>query len=216
MYNCHYQFKVSLSTICGDSQKWGLYVCPPFSFKEHDLMLCHFSLAALKGIMPSLHNQCRYLSVGRSILHQNARPMALHSNMRATCPFHSPISVGWPCLPWPSSVNGSIPLLVHYLPASMGIRCHPSALHMCSSRGLQPNHFTCGLHPSSVDAPVDVHDPSHNFPFFHPREALLVGCQVTALPCFSCGVLSSSPPKEVVLHGVGLVHLSHVWWLPIH
>ena len=89
-------------------------------------------------------------------------------------------------------------------------RGHPSALHMCSSGGLQPNHFTCGLHPSSVDAPVDVHDPSHNFLFFHPREALLVGHWVTTLPSFSCGILSSSPPKGVVLHGVGLAHLSCV------
>ena len=91
-----------------------------------------------------------------------------------------------------------------------GYRRHPSALHTCSSRGLQPIRFTCGLHPSSVDAPVDVHGPSCNFPFFHPREALLVGHRVIALPFFSCGDLSSSPPKEVVLHGVGLVHLSHV------
>ena len=88
-----------------------------------------------------------------------------------------------------------------------GYRHHPSALHMCSFQGLQPNHFTCGLHPSSVDAPVDIHGISHNFPFFHPREALLVGCGVTTLPSFSCGIFFSSPPTEVVLHRVGLVHL---------
>ena len=98
---------------------------PPFSFKEHDLMLFCFSLAALKGIMPSLHNWCRYLSVGRSIPHQSGKPMALHSNMWATCPFHSPISFGWPCLPWPSSGSASTPLMVHYLPASMGIDIIP-------------------------------------------------------------------------------------------
>ena len=80
----------------------------------------------------------------------------------------------------------------------------PSALHTCSFQGLQPIHFTCGLHPSSVDAPVDVHGPSHNFLFFHPREALLVGCWVIALPSFSCGILLLSPLKEVVLCGVGL------------
>ena len=95
-------------------------------------------------------------------------------------------------------------------------RCRPSALCMCSSRVQQPNHLTCGLHPSSVDAPVDVHDPSHNFPFFHPWEALLVGRWVTTLPFCSCGIIISSPPKEVVLQGVGLVHLYHVWWSPIH
>ena len=53
-------------------------------------------------------------------------------------------------------------------------------------------------------------------PIFHPREALLVGHQVTTLPFSSCGVLFLSPVTEVVLHRVGLVHLSHVWWLPIH
>ena len=53
-------------------------------------------------------------------------------------------------------------------------------------------------------------------PIFPPREALLVGCWVTVLPLFSCGVLFSSPLTEVVLHGAGLVHLSRVWWLPIH
>ena len=68
----------------------------------------------------------------------------------------------------------------------------------------------CGLHPSSVDTLVDAHDPICNFLFFHPREALLVGHQVTALPSFPCGVLSSSPPEEIFLHGVGLVQLSHV------
>ena len=136
---------------------------------------------------------------------------ALQSDMGVTYPYHSLHYVFiWPCLPCPSSVSGSIPLLVHYLPASMGYRCHPSALHMCSFQGLQLNHFTCGLHPSSVDAPVDVYNPSCNFRFFHPREVLLVGCWVTALPSFSCGILSSSPPMEVVLHGVGLVNLSCV------
>ena len=54
------------------------------------------------------------------------------------------------------------------LPVSMGYRHHPSALHTCSFQGLQPNHFTCGLHPSSVDTPVDIHDASHNFPFSTP------------------------------------------------
>ena len=71
-------------------------------------------------------------------------------------------------------------------------------LDVCSQITL-PVVFT----KSSVDAPVDIHDPSHNFPFFYPWEASLVGHQVTALPSCSCGVISSSPPKEVVLQGVG-------------
>ena len=70
--------------------------------------------------------------------------------------------------------------------------------------------FTCGLHPSSVDAPVDIHGRSCNFPFICPREALLVGCQVTALPLFSCDIHFIPPLTEVVLHGVGLVLLSCV------
>ena len=106
-------------------------------------------------------------------------------DMGVTYPFHSPHFV-WPCLPWPSSMIGDIPLGVHYLPASMGIDVIPSALCTCSFWGLQPHHITCGLHPSSVDAMVDVHGRSCNFPFFHPREALLVGHQVTALPLSSC------------------------------
>ena len=88
-------------------------------------------------------------------------------------------------------------------------RHHPSALCMCPFQGPQLNHFTCGLHPSSVDALVDLHSPIHNL-FFYPREALLVGCRETALPSFSCGFLLLSPPTEVVLHAVGLVHLSLV------
>ena len=67
-----------------------MYTAPPFSFEEHDLLLCCFCLAALKGIKPSLQIRCRYLLVGRSILHWSGRPMALHPNMWAACPFYSP------------------------------------------------------------------------------------------------------------------------------
>ena len=105
---------------------------------------------------------------------------------------------------WLHSSLGSLSASVN------GYRCCPSALHMCSFQSLLPYHLTCGCHLSSVDAVVDVHGISHNFSFFHPREALLVGHQVTTLPFFSCGILFSSPLTEVVLHGVALVHLSHV------
>ena len=59
-------------------------------------MLCYFNLAALEGSRPSLQNQCRYLSVGGSILHCSGRPLALHPNPWAACLFHSPLfdSVG--------------------------------------------------------------------------------------------------------------------------
>ena len=94
MYNCHYQFEVSITAICVDREKVGYFLgvsmYPPFSFKEHDLVLHHFNLAALKGTVPSLHNWCRYLSEGRSIPHRSGGPMAVHPNMWATCPFHSP------------------------------------------------------------------------------------------------------------------------------
>ena len=178
------------------------------------LVGCHFCLVALKGIKPSLHSQCRYLSVGRSISHWRGRPCTLHPNMGCfpvSLPLHL---VGLAC-------HDPVQWVVHSsfgsLSASInGYRRLPSALCMCSSRGLQPNHLTCGLHPSSVDAPVDVHDPSCNFPFFHPWEAFVIGHWVITMPSCSCGIIFSSPHREIVLQGVGLVHLSHVWWLPIH
>ena len=127
--------------------------------------------------------------MGRSILHQRGRQTLLFFLTWGSLTHFTPPFFVWPCLPWPSSVIGHIPLGVHYLPASMGIDVIPSTLHMHSFWGLQPHHITCGLHLSSVDALVDVHSRSHNFPFFHPREALLVGHQVTALPLSSCGIL---------------------------
>ena len=112
----------------------------------------------------------------------------LLSDMGVNFPFHCPHFL-WPCLKWPSSMIGCIPVGVHYPPASTGIDIIPAALCMCSFQSLQPSHITCGLHPSSVDTLVDVHGRSCNFPFFHPREALLVGHQVTTLPLSSCGIL---------------------------
>ena len=106
-------------------------------------------------------------------------------------------------------MSGHIHCGVHYLLSSVCIDVIPSALHTCSFQGLQPHHVTYGLHPSSVDALVDIHGRSCNFPFIHPREALLVGPWATTLPLFSCGINFLSPPAEVVLCGVGLVHLSH-------
>ena len=178
---------------------------------------CWFWFTHLKGTIPLLYNRCRYLWGGRSIPCQSGRLFHLfHSNMGATYPFNPPFYF-YLALPavtqfseWQHSSSGPLSASIN------GYRCLPSALCMCSFQGPQPSHFTCGLHPSSVDALVDVHSPSCNFPFFHPREALLVGHRVTTLPSCSCGVLLSSPPMEVVLHGVGLVHLSRVWWLPIH
>ena len=131
IYNCHYQFKVCVPTIHGDSQKWGIsqgsmYTPPPFVLSSMTLCTAIYSLAAWKGIMPPFFNWCRYLSVGRSILHQCGRPIGLSLQHIGYLPVSlPPISFIWPCLPWPSSVSGSIPLLVHYPPVSMGIDVIP-------------------------------------------------------------------------------------------
>ena len=158
------------------------------------------------------------LMVGGSIPCQRGRQVLsfVPLDMGVTYPLHSPLVFDWPCLLWPSSMSGCIHCWVHYLPASMGSNITPSALCTCSFQGLQPHHITCGLHPSSVDSLVDIHGRSCNFLFIHSREALLVGHQVTTLPLFSCGIYFLPPLTEVVLCGVGLVHLSRVWWLPIH
>ena len=144
-----------------------------------------------------------------SILHQCGKPFVLHSDTGLLTHFTPPflilvLSAMTQFGEWQPSSVGSLSTSIN------GYRRRPSALHTCSSGVQQPNHLTCGLHPSSVDALVDIHDPSHNFPFFHLWEALLVGHWVSALPFCSCGIITSSPPKEVVLRGVGLVHLYHV------
>ena len=131
-----------------------------------------------------------------------------------TYPFHSPLFV-WPCQLWLSIVIGCILLGFIICQHQWALKPFPLP-HMCSFWGPQPHHLTQGLHPSSVDAPVDVHGRSCNFPLIHPRKAFLVGHWVTTLPLFSCDINFLSPLVEVVLHGVGLVHLSHAWWMPIH
>ena len=79
-----------------------------------------------------------------------------------------------------------------------------------------PLHITLSLHLSSVDAPADVHGRSHSFPLIHPRVVCLVWCWVIARPLLSCDIYFLSLPLGVGLTGVGLVHLSHVWWTPTH
>ena len=108
MYNCHYQFGVSLTAISIDRQMNAFSgVCmntPPFfkGAQPHALSFlvgCHFCLAALKGLKPSFHSWCRYLlKVGRSISHWSGRPLTLHPDMGAAFPFHSPLCfVGLAC-----------------------------------------------------------------------------------------------------------------------
>ena len=72
------------------------------------------------------------------------------------------------------------------------------------------------LHPSSVDAPVDIHRRSHNFPFIHSREVFLSWHWVITRPLSSCGIVLLSLPPGAGLTGVGLGHLSHAWQTPMH
>ena len=157
--------------------------------EEHVLVLWLLILVtSLEGMMLPLYRQQGSLFRWVGAFHiREVDYIVILSDTGITYQFHSPHFV-WPCLPWSSSVIGHIPLGAHYLPASTGIDIIPSALHTCSFQGLQPHHITCGLHPSSVDTLVDVNGRSHNFLFFHPREVLLVGHWVTALPLSSYGI----------------------------
>ena len=113
----------------------------------------------------------RYLWIGGSIPHQSCKLFHLPLQHRGYLPISLPpyFYLALPALTqfseWQHSSSGSLSASIN------GYRCCSSALHMCSFWGLQPNHFIYGLHPSSVDALVDIHSLSHNFPFFHPRVA---------------------------------------------
>ena len=167
-------------------------------------MLCYLgsmvSLAcsAVSGdFSPSLYSWCRLLLVGGSISCQSERPQVIHLDTGLLTCFTPPTLLALPAMTqsseWQSSSFGPLSAGIN------GYRRHPSALHTYSSRGQQPKHFTWSLHSSSVDALIDVHDPSCNFLHFHPWEAFLVGHQVTGLPFCSCGIIPASPPQGVAL-----------------
>ena len=146
--------------------------------------------------------------MGGSILHQGGRLTLSFLLTRGVLTCFTPLPF---CLALPTMnqfSDWSYTLGVHYSSASMGLEIIPSASYTCSFQGPWPHHLTQGLHPSSVDALVDIHSRSHNFLLIHPREAFLVGHWVTALPLFSWDIIFLSPLVEVVLCGVGLVHLS--------
>ena len=84
----------------------------------------------------------------------------------------------------------------------------------CQGRHPWPLHITWNLHPSSVDALVDIHRRSHSFSFIHPRGVFLAWHWVITRPLSSCGIVLLSLPLGVGLTGVGLVHLSHTWQIP--
>ena len=155
--------------------------------------------------------------MGGSILHQRGRQVLSFLLTWGVLTHFTPPLFFWPCLLWPSSMSGHIHCGVHYPLASMGIDVIPSNLCTCSFQGLQSHHVTWGLHPSSVDAPVDIHGRSCNFPFFYPREALLVGHQVTALPLILlwCPLHFTSYRGSLAWGGTG-TPVPCLWWLPIH
>ena len=124
-----------------------VYVYLPPSFWEHDLMLCYLGsmfdmvrLVVLEGLQPSPLVWCRFLSVGGSISHRRSRPSVLHFDTGLLTRFTPPSLLALPAVTqfseWQLPSIGS---------PSAGInryRCRPSALRMCSSRGLEPKHFT--------------------------------------------------------------------------
>ena len=129
-------------------------------------------------------------------------------------------------------MSGHIPPGIQYLPVSTGIDVVPSALHMCSFLGLQPNHFTYGIHPSSVDALVDIHGIRHNFPFFPPQGSFTgrsLGDHLTAFllwhPLFitsdrgslAWGGAGTPAPFMMAAHTQGMpisdaIRKSQFWW----
>ena len=125
-------------------------------------------------------------------------------------------------LPWPSSMisHGGHP--VCYLMASMGWDVYPftkpmlSSWPFCQWRHPCLLHITWNLHPSSVDALVDIHRRSCSFPLIHPREVFPAWCSVITTPSSSCGIILLSLPPGVGLAGEGLVHLSHTWCTSTH
>ena len=80
---------------------------------------------------------------------------------------------------------------------------YPSAKCMWSCRHPLPLHITWSLHPSSMDAVVDIHGRSHNFLLIHTREVLLAWCWSVTIPLSSSGVLLLSLPLGVGLTGGG-------------
>ena len=76
--------------------------------------------------------------------------------------------------------SSSVGCGVHHPMASVGSDVIPLVKCTCSFQCLHPLHITLSLHPSSVDAPADVHSRSCNFLLIHPREVLLAGQWVTA------------------------------------
>ena len=119
-------------------------------------------------------------------------------------------------LPWLSSMSRCSSCPICYLMASSGWDIYPFTKSTWSCRLSCPLHITWSLHPSSVDALVDVHRRSHSFPLIHPMEAFLAWCRVNTRPLSSCGIFLLSLSLGVGLTGEGLVYLSCAWWTSTH
>ena len=114
-------------------------------------------------------------------------------------------------LPWLSSMSSHGSHLGSYLMASMGYDIYPSIKCTWSCGHPCPLHITWSLHLSFVDASVNIHGRSHNFPSIHPREVFLAWCWLIARPLSYHGIVSLSLPLGVGLTEVGMVHLFHTW-----
>ena len=122
--------------------------------------------------------------------------------MGVTYPFHSPhLCLALPTMTqfcdWSHSSWGSLSASIN------GHQCHNLCLmYMFLLRSAATSHY---LRSSPILSGWSSRHPQQKpqLPILHPREALLVGHWVTALPLSSSGILFLSPLAEVVLHGVG-------------
>ena len=186
-------------------------MCYPPSYKGTSSCIgSQFWFGSLKDMMPLHYNQCGYLFGWVEAFHvREVDYFVLHSEMGVTYPFHSLLfCLALPTVTqfsdWSHSSLGSLTTSIN------GYRCHSLCITYMSLLKFAARSLYLWSSPIFSGCSIDVHGISCIILFFHTREALLVGHWVTALPLFSCGILFSSPLLEVVLHGVGLVHLSHV------
>ena len=156
------------------------------------------------------------LLVGRSILHQRGRQiLSFLLTWGLLIHFTPPVL----CLAFPTMTQFCDWLHSSWGSLSTSINGHQHnslcLTFMLLPRSAATSHY---LRSSPVLSVCSSRCPQQKlqFPFFHTRKALLVGCWVTALPHSSYDILFLSPLTEVVLCGVGLVQLFCVWQLPIH
>ena len=154
------------------------------------------------------------LWISGSILHQGGWQQVIKKlDMEGCIPIKYP---SWSCccdsVPWVVMAVIQSAIQWHIWAGDI----YPPSKCMWSCRHPLPLHITWSLHPSSVDTPVEVHGRRCSFSLIHPREVLLAWHWVIARPLTSHGIISLSLPLGIGLTGVGMVHLSHAWWTPMH